>query len=83
MKNFNINDYVYVRLTDYGRGIHRRAYDRLTKERDGKIPWMYKAPKEDSEGWSKWQMWELMNVFGDFMVLGFDPPFETTIRIEE
>lgn len=83
MKNFNINNNVYVRLTDYGRKIHRNIYNAIAKEYAGKLPWAYKAPKEDKEGWSKWQLHDLMNIFGEFMVMGCELPFETTIRIED
>lgn len=84
---FNVNEYVWVKLTDYGRECHRKDHDdfvanirRLTGD-DPKMP--YSPPDEDSEGWSRWQGHELMRQFGPHMGIGFGPvPFETTIRLD-
>jgi len=74
MINFNINHYVFVRLTERGHQVHRRSYEQLG------IP----APeiKEDVDGWSRWQLWDLMSIFGASCFMGPKSPFETTIRIE-
>jgi len=64
---FNINDYVYAKLTDAGKAI---AHEQLAKY------------EEFDGGWSKWQLWELMAVFGSSMYNGCDVPFETNIRID-
>ena len=48
----NVNDLVRVRLTDRGREVAARH---------GFVQ------KEDVGGWSSWQMWELMRVFGSGM----------------
>lgn len=65
----NINDYVLVRLTDVGKEILRKKG--------------FSLPKEDADGWSKWQLWSLMNTFGEYTQLGKDVPFETEIEIPE
>lgn len=66
--NFNINHNVWVRLTDKGRLIARKDSDWRPEEKDG---------------WSKWQLWDLINTFGDFCYLGAAKlPFETEILIE-
>jgi hypothetical protein len=78
--DFNVNHYVYVKLTSVGKAEHRRQHDELCEV--AHCSWEYTPPVEDEEGWSKWQMHSLMNRFGHLMSLGFDPPFETTIRIE-
>lgn len=64
--NFNINDYVQVKLTEYGRTICRK--------------WSI-TPVEDADGWVSFQMHIMMNVFGPYISLGLDLPFETTIRL--
>ena len=46
----------------------------------------YIPPKEDTEGWSTWQLWDLMQRFGQHFYLQNTPaqmPFETTIEIIE
>lgn len=66
-RTFNINDYVWVKLTDYGRGY---LFEKL-----GRVA-------EDKNGWSKWSMWSLMETLGSRVLVGSCPPFEPTIRFE-
>lgn len=66
---FNINDVMYVKLTDYGRQL--MASDRYPVT---KVP--------DKDGYTKWQMWELMQHFGPQCGLGQTLPFETTILVQ-
>ena len=79
---FNINGSVLVKLTDYGRNCLRANYNRLAEAYGGKLTWKFRLPKEDSEGWSRWQMWSLMEELGPHIKMGFNPPFETEIKIE-
>jgi hypothetical protein len=79
MIEFNVNDYVLVKVTKRGKEIHRKKYDELVRRYNPPFP--YRPIEEDSEGWSKWQLWELMNQLGSHCENGFDPPFETTIQI--
>ena len=78
---FNVNDKVRVRLKQKGRDEllrqHRELYTSL-----GRPDEWYRAPTEDSDGWSSWQLWDLMNRLGHLCTLGFDPPFETEIQFE-
>lgn len=78
---FNINDYVYVRLTDFGRACLQRNHDELVALAGGHDPFLFKLPKEDNDGWSKWQMWHLMGELGQYTGMGSRNPFEMTIRI--
>ena len=75
MDTLNINENVWVKLTDEGRHWHREAMT----ERYPMI--RYTAPTEDAEGWSKWQLWCLMHDFGNRMYMGPLPPFGTEIRL--
>lgn len=77
--DFNINEWVSVRLTDLGRAHHRADFDQWTKEAGLNLE--YRPPKEDAEGWSKFQMWNLMHLFGPLCGLGREVPFETTIKL--
>lgn len=81
LKTFNINQWVYVRLNETGKQELLRQAAEL-RENNPKIKHDYSLPKEDEEGWSKWQMHSLMNAFGHMMVLGLESPFDTEIRIE-
>lgn len=44
-------------------------------------PPIYTPPKEDASGWSKWQLWSLMEAFGPHIHLGSENCFETTIEM--
>lgn len=79
----NINNYVYVQLTQYGRDIHKNAHhDLMAALKEPPKNYVYNPPKEDEDGWSKWQLWNLMNYFGKAMYMGNDTPFKTTIKME-
>jgi hypothetical protein len=69
---FNANDKVRVKLTKEGRAYHRRLYD----ERYIGL-FDYTPPKEDAEGWSEWQLHDLMSTFGGAISLAAPVPFET------
>lgn len=77
---FNINFYVRVKLTDEGRRIHRENWDKLFSLKPG---FEYRPPKEDEDGWSKFQLWELMREFGESVGCGMECPFDTEIDILE
>jgi hypothetical protein len=75
---FNINDTIRVRL-------HPAAIDVLRKEHNDIFSdakrYVFKPPEVDSEGYSKFQVWDFMASFGGSMQLGSRPPFDTTIDI--
>jgi hypothetical protein len=79
---FNVNDYVQVKLTDRGRACLRENYDKLNAAYAGKLSYLLTPPKEDKDGWSRWQAWSLMKDLGPHISMGMQPPFETTIRVE-
>lgn len=78
-RSFNVNNEVWVRLTDEGRR-------QLNRNREGsalphgKFPGL---PVEDADGFSKWQLWDLMSQFGPHMFNGCEIPFETEIYLSE
>ncbi len=77
---FNINNYVKVRLTDEGRKIVKKSKG-FYKVLGGDYSEV--EITEDLEGWSLWQMWDLMSTFGAYMFNGCRTPFETEIDIIE
>jgi len=80
MIDFNINNYVHVKLTEVGVNEMKRQHEQL-KESFPKLG-EFKLPSTDDDGWSKWQMHSLMNTFGHLCSCTMKVPFETTIRIE-
>ena len=82
--DFNINHYVKVKLTGAGKAELRRQYEEFRSQNPKvKLP-RFELPKEDEEGWSKWQLWNLMNTFGHMLFLGsIEIPFDPTIKIGE
>jgi hypothetical protein len=78
---FNINDKVRVKLRESGRRILRRRHAELMQNLPAGSGWEYSDPKEDEDGWSEWQLWNLMQEFGPHIAMGFDPPFDTEIEI--
>jgi len=68
----NINNYVKVKLTNYGLNILKSKH----KE--------FEQLKTDKEGYTEFQLWELMNIFGAYMYLSsVNLPFEHDIEIKE
>jgi hypothetical protein len=63
---FNVNHEVRVRLKERGRAI-------VAEERPHK--------RVDADGWSTWQLWDLMQCFGPHIVFGGPVPFETNIEL--
>ena len=79
MKEFNINHYVHIRLTEKGRQILRDKHEELRAYFPNEE---YQERPEDKDGWSKWQLHDVMRTFGGCMYAHSDVPFETTIKLE-
>lgn len=50
---FNINNYIYVKLTDIGLSELKKQHDELSESFPGLGE--FEAPKVDEDGWSKFQ----------------------------
>lgn len=89
MKEFNINDCVKIKLTETGIAILKNRHDSILKAYADnpevlKTLGEFKNPEVDENGYTEMQMWEVMNLFGNYMYNGNpDMPFETTIAISE
>ena len=77
---FNMNDYVRVQLNESGKKIIRDKFASL-KTRFPKFPGDG-LPNEDADGWSRWQLWDLMRTFGPYISLGAENPFAIEIEFE-
>ena len=78
---FNVNDYVWVKLTPVGLKILERNFCELRRAFPN-LPKQFTPPPTDDEGYTKYQMWSLMNDFGNYMVMGGQSPFETDVILE-
>lgn len=72
--SFNINDYVKVKLTPYGIRYYIDYHRKLGIEE-------IKPPEPDQDGYSKFQLHNLMNIYGSEMYLSNELVFEMNILI--
>jgi hypothetical protein len=83
---FNINEFVWVRVTQKGFEI-LRAHDAEWRAQFPRTKWdeaeNVQAEQEAHGGWSRWQLWHLMQRFGSALGLGLDAPFVPTIRLSK
>lgn len=79
MINFNINEMVKVKLNPTGLEELKRQHEDLKQSTGYKGS--FSEPKVDADGYSLWQLWVLMSTFGQMMINGGEPPFETEIII--
>lgn len=78
---FNINDDVWVKLTDKGREIYYHKDDNLNMFA-GKLVIKPQHPTEIN-GWCKFLMWELIELFGRHISPTLELPFETEISLTD
>ena len=83
MIKFNINDHVKVKLTDLGKDIYLHQYDRINKvySNYSKTILTPSNPKVDKDGYTDFQLWELMQLYGQHLHMGTKLPFETEIML--
>jgi len=82
VKVFNINDYVMIKITEMGDFIYYHQHDELNRSM-GKEFVKPKYPVKDEDGYTRIQMWQVMEIFGGYLANGVAVPFETTIRIDD
>ena len=80
-KTFNINEIVKVKLTQKGKLIYLEHQIEMQKRfnRDGikiEVPLNIEV---DSEGFSSFQLWRFMEIFGSHMYCGAEPIIEGPI----
>ena len=83
-QDFNINDYVKVKLTQKGKYLYSHQYDEMNKRilKSGGTPLTPIELQYDSDGYTEFQLWHLMSIFGEYLFNGCDVPFETTIKFK-
>lgn len=76
MKPFNINKNVKVKLTTYGVAELKRQHDELNDQLGGKLT-EFRPPSVDAEGFSTFQLHDLMYRLGHLHYIGNTQlPFE-------
>lgn len=67
MKKLNLNDTIKVKLTDKGMDILKHRLDNLNDFiiKQGGSPIAPYIPEADSEGFTEFQLWKFMNIFGE------------------
>lgn len=66
MKSINLNEYIYVKLTDLGKDIYYHQYDWLN-DYTGKIVLEPKMPEVDDKGRTRFLLWEFMHLYGEHL----------------
>ena len=70
----NLNDYIKVKLTEYGRKIYRSSFVCLGLPEPN--------INVDEEGYTRFQMHDFINTFGEYIHIGCEMPCEPTIQIQ-
>jgi len=80
---FNINQKVKVKLRENGLRILKEQHENLQRDFPSAKIGDFHPPEQDTNGWSEWQLWVLMETFGPYIHIGMGGPFETEIEILE
>ena len=75
---YNINSNVWVKLTPKGHEIYKKFWEEAL--RGSSLEKAAPAIKTDDRGWTEFQMWDLMCIFGHNLYNGCVTPFETNIK---
>ena len=69
MIEYNLNKTVYVRLNNIGRDIYKNYIQSLNSN-------LSTEPEVDENGYTKFQLWDLIHIFGEYIDLGLPTPFD-------
>lgn len=70
---FNINDYVWLKLTEIGHSIYLEYWAEVLPNYEER-PTLHMV-----NGYSRLLLWEAMEIFGQHMHIGGNLPFETKV----
>ena len=73
----NINEPVWVKLTEEGKTVYNKHYTDLKLNPDDY------PPKTNLAGYTQFQHWELMSIFGSAAYNGCTMPFDAEIHFSE
>ena len=74
---FNLNDKVLVKVTPLGKKVLERDHYNFWAWKIGDVPEF--IHKEEIDGWSEWQLWELMQALGKYMGAGMENVIEVKL----
>ena len=77
----NMNRKVKVKLNEYGIQIYSDRYNKVNSLA-GKIVIPSTDPIIDDKGFTEFQLWELMHLFGEYIMIGCKIPFETVLYFD-
>lgn len=85
MKKFDVQSRVRVKLNIRGIEILRHRHEKMVSSNLNMRELMgdFHLPKVDSEGYTEFDLSDLMEIFGPYIKLGEDFPFDREIQIEE
>lgn len=69
MIEYNLNKTVYVKLNNIGRDIYKNYIQSLNSN-------LSTEPEIDENGYTKFQLWDLIHIFGEYIDLGLPTPFD-------
>lgn len=79
---FNLNDQIRVKLNDRGRKIHRDYWEEIASKMPASSNFKIPETQEDSNGYSDWQAWIFMAIYGPHMFSSSSiAPFDMNIII--
>jgi hypothetical protein len=78
---FNLNQNVRVKLTPLGRRIHYEDWLRVNQAHPS-VFLTYRPVVEDADGWSTWQCYHLMHLYGPYQTIGSPNVFELNIELD-
>jgi len=67
----NLNDFIKVKLTDWGKEIYYHQYDEVNSfwQKEVIKP---SFPKVDEDGYTSFQLWHFMNLYGNYIDMGLE-----------
>ena len=77
----NINYNIKAKLNDYGVEILKARHRQLIEFSQGVYNQPFTLPSTDENGYSIFQLWTFMQIFGPYLHLGSKMPFEAEIII--
>ena len=67
----NLNDWIKVKLTNHGKDIYYHRYDDINQSY-GKIICEPDYPKADKDGYTKFQLWQFMQLYGKHIGIDYE-----------
>lgn len=82
MHGINLNDIIKVRLTDAGMMVHRQHMIKLCSYASCDISGLIE-PEIDKNGYTEYQLWVFINIFGRYLLNGAEPLIENNLIFYE